>query len=95
MRFYLTFLFILSAITVQAKVVKPLLDHDLSHRYDSNFEESDRSIAGDKPEPVDQVNEDENWEYADDPEEESSRNPSAAGKTFEKENENGIRYWKY
>lgn len=97
MRIKLCMTLLLLVFALQAKVVKPVLDNDLSHRYDSNFEETDRAVAGDKPEPVDQVNDDSDWDEKEeiDEDDESARNPSAAGKSFEKENENGIRYWKY
>lgn len=93
MKFILTLLLSMFVISVNAKVIKPVIDNDLSHRYDNEFEETQRSVAGDKPESVDQVNEDQEWDENSD--DESSRNPSAAGETFQKENDNGIRYWKY
>lgn len=99
MRFILTLLVVFMTSALSAKVVKPVLDNDLSHRYDTNFKDAaDRSVAGDKPEPVDQVK--ENWNEEDYSDDDSSRDPNAvnpeeAGENFEKQNENGIRYWKY
>ena len=100
MRLILILTMTVLSLALHAKVVKPVLDNDLSHRYDSEFGKTDRSVAGEKPEQDDQVKEDSpQWvesdqsdEYSDD---DSSRDPSAAGDSSEQENRNGIRYWKY
>jgi len=90
MKTFLSLLLLLS-FGAQARIVKPVIDGDLSHRYDDKFGSTQRGIAGDKPVPAQDVEKEQSeveWE-------DTSRDPSAAGDVMEKESDTGIKYWKY
>lgn len=80
--FFTGLIFTLSAA---AMVKKASIDDALSHKYDENYEETNRGVAAHSPKKVESEKVEKSGE----------RNPSAQGEVFEQQNENGIRYWKY
>lgn len=84
----LALIFTLYSFSIMAKVVKPVIDKDLSHRYEDEHEKSKRSLAGEESDDVNAVEEEQ-----EELDEDASRDPSAAGEVFEKSSD--IQYWKY
>lgn len=68
-----------------AMLKKASIDGELSHRYDENYEETQRGLASQAEEAQDSRLQ----------QHESQRKPSSQEKSFDQMNENRIRYWKY
>jgi hypothetical protein len=79
----------LFSFSLMAKVVKPVIDGDLSHRYEEEYEKSERSLAGEESDDVLEVEEEQ-----EELDEDASRDPSAEGEAFEKQNSD-VQFWKY
>lgn len=91
------------SFTGAAMLKKASINGALSHRYDENYEETNRGLASDiekagnseKVKESAKVKKSKEQDYKNPGHKAGSRNPSAEGRSFEQANENGIRYWKY
>ncbi|MEX0798601.1 MAG: hypothetical protein WD025_04120 [Bacteriovoracaceae bacterium] len=75
-----------------AMVKKANIDGVLSQKYDENYQETQRSLAGQQEKPQAETGDTAD---KDSESEEADRIPSSKGKSFEELNNNGVRYWKY
>ena len=84
-----------------AMLKKATIDGALSQKFDENYQETERSLAGqsdaleEKSFATKEAGTEKAKASAKEKEIKGERVPSSQGPTFNQVNENGIRYWKY